>query len=200
MMTNEIKIDGTTLVTSEVRLSYVSLEQPREAADGKAKYSCMVMIPKSDTQLIQAINQAIANAVEVGKQRGKGDTSRGRNPLKDGDAHTNMKGELLAEKAPELRGHYFLNASANLQRPPRLYTPRPDGKIEQAQQGAFYSGCYARVYLNFYAYSNQSAGVLAGINSAIKTRDGELLGEAGMTDADAFGAEIVTDATGDEFM
>lgn len=74
----------------------------------------MVMIPKSDTQLIQAINQAIANAVRVGKQRGKGDDGRGRNPLKDGDAHTNMKGELLAEKH---KGHYFLSASANLQRP-----------------------------------------------------------------------------------
>lgn len=51
-------------------------------------------------------------------------------------------------------------------------------------------------YTSISIYSNQSAGVLAGINSAIKTRDGELLGEAGMTDADAFSAEIVTDATG----
>lgn len=197
---SKIKIDGATIATSEVRLSYVYLDKPRESADGKEKYSCMILIPKSDPELVEGIKTAMQNAAELGKQRGKGDASRGRNPMKDGDTHTNMKGELLCEKAPEVRGHYIMNVSANTTNPPRLYAFNSSGTLREAEEGAIYSGCYARVYINFYAYNNKSIGIGAGLRSVAKTRDGEVLGEAGMTDADAFEAEIVTDASGDEFM
>lgn len=196
-----IKVDGASIVTSEVRLSYVYLDNARKSDDtNDEKYTCMLMIPKSDAELVASIKQAMSNAVELGKQRGKGDVSKGRNPLKDGDTHTNMKGELLCEKAPEIKGHYIMNVSANTTNPPRLYVPNGDGKMRLANVGEIYSGCYARVYLNFYAYNNKSAGIGAGLRSVCKVRDGEVLGEAGMSDTDAFGAEVVANNTGDEFM
>ena len=100
----------------------------------------------------------------------------------------------------EIKGHYIMNVSANTTNPPRLYVPNGDGKMRIANAGEIYSGCYARVYLNFYAYNNKSAGIGAGLRSVCKVRDGEVLGEAGMSDTDAFGAEVVADNTGDEFM
>lgn len=198
-----MKLDGRTLVTNEVRLSYAYLEKPRMSADGKtSKYSCMLLIPKTDTELVDGFKQAIANAIDWGKQNGKGDAGKGRNPLRDGDTYTNMKGELLKDKAPEVAGHYIINLSANADNAPRLYAPLEGqpGKIRPAHPGEIYSGCYAKVYINFYPYNNQSVGVGAGLRSVCKTRDGELLGESGMSDTEAFGAEVVEDTAGDEFM
>lgn len=198
---SKIQVDGSTVVTSEVRLSYVYLDKPRKSVNSdEERYSCMVIIPKSDTELINALKQAIHNAVEVAKQRGKGDVSKGRNPLKDGDIHTNMQGELLCEKAPEIKGCYIMNLSGSKQNKPRLYVKMDDKKMRPAENGDIYSGCYAQVYVNFYAYSKGAIGVGCGVRSVCKTRDGEPLGEAGMSDEDAFGTEVVAGTSGDEFM
>ena len=44
-------------------------------------------------------------------------------------------------------------------------------------RGEVYSGCYARVSLNFFAFnSNGSKGVACGLGNIQKVRDGEPLG------------------------
>lgn len=80
------------------------------------------------------------------------------------------------------KGHYFINANSTTapQIVDRAVKPILD-------RGEVYSGCYARVSLNFYAFnSNGNKGIACGLGNIQKIRDGESLG--GKTSAaDDFG-------------
>ena len=58
----------------------------------------------------------------------------------------------------------------------------------------FYSGCYAKVSVNFFPYNtNGNKGIAAGLNNILKTRDGDYLG--GRSSAfDDFADEFDADA------
>lgn len=66
-------------------------------------------------------------------------------------------------------------------------------KIIRFDVGEVYSGCYARVSLNFYAFnSNGNKGIACGLGNIQKIRDGESLGGK-TTAADDFGAVVDDD-------
>ena len=50
---------STVITTGEVRLSYVNVFEPSADPSGNLKYSAMLLIPKSDTKTIAAIETAI---------------------------------------------------------------------------------------------------------------------------------------------
>ena len=53
----------TNVTTGEVRLSYVHLFKPYAFQPGQEeKFSCTILIPKSDTETMARINNAIAAA------------------------------------------------------------------------------------------------------------------------------------------
>ena len=61
-------MNPTTITTGEVRISYEHLTKPY-AVSGKedeAKYSCTLLIPKSDTATKQRIDAAIQKAIQDG--------------------------------------------------------------------------------------------------------------------------------------
>ena len=59
--------DLTNVTTGEVRLSYVHLFKPYAFQPGQEeKFSCTILIPKSDTETMARINNAIAAATEKG--------------------------------------------------------------------------------------------------------------------------------------
>ena len=64
-------LNANQVVTGEARLSFVNLFEPKKIGenDKDAKYSCTVIIPKSDTRTIQAIQAAIKAAAEAGAQK-----------------------------------------------------------------------------------------------------------------------------------
>ena len=69
-------------------------------------------------------------------------------------------------------GHWFINANSTtaLQIVDRQVKPILD-------RSEVYSGCYARVSLNFFAFnSNGNKGIACGLNNLQKIRDGEPLG------------------------
>ena len=75
------------------------------------------------------------------------------------------------------KGHYFINANSNTapQIGDRAFKPILD-------RSEVYSGCYARVSLNFYAFnSNGNKGIACGLGNIQKVRDGEPL--SGRTNA-----------------
>lgn len=49
----------TRIVTGEVRLSYAHIWEPNSIQGGKPKYSVSLIIPKSDTATIAAIEKAV---------------------------------------------------------------------------------------------------------------------------------------------
>jgi len=158
------------VVTGKGILSYAYIWEPRPEEEGKApKYSTSFLIPKTDVATLQKIKDAINAAAQLG-QAGKWNgkiPNPLKHPLRDGDAEADEKGD-------EYRGHFFLNASSV--RKPRIVDLQLQDIIDPDE---VYSGCYARVSLNFYAFNtNGNKGVGCGLNHVQKVEDGEPLGGA----------------------
>ena len=113
----------TKVITGiNTRLSYFHGWEPVSINGGAEKYSVSVLIPKSDTETVNAVNAAIDAAIEEGIAK-----FGGKKPILD--------------------------------------------------RGEVYSGCYARVSLNFYAFnSTGNKGIACGLGNIQKIRDGEPLG------------------------
>ena len=181
-------MDSTKVVTGKVRFCYVNVFEPTAMNEGDAlKYSVCILIPKSDTKTVEAINKAIEAAKQAYKAKladknGK-IPSMLKTPLRDGDA----------ERAddPSFEGMYFINANSSLK--PNIVDKELNpimGKDE------FYSGCYGRASINFYGYNVQSKGIAAGLNNLQKLEDGEMLAGGSSADED-FGGD---NAWNDELM
>ena len=134
---------STKVITGKVRLSYVNVFDLND----KGKYSVCLLIPKSD----KATLDKIKNAIEAVKGDPKAATTWGgkhlasfKSPLRDGDT------ERDTEKAPEYKGHYFINCNTS---------------------------CYARASINFYAFNvDGNKGIASGLNNVQKLADGERFG------------------------
>ena len=125
-----------------------------------------VLHPKDDKETVKAINDAIDAAIEEGiaKFGGKKPNKAAiKLPLRDGD--TEREDEAYA-------GHWFINA--NSKTAPQIVDKAVKPILDRDE---VYSGCYARVSLNFYAFnSNGNKGIACGLGNIQKIRDGESLG------------------------
>jgi len=166
---------ATKVITGKVRLSYVHLFEPRPDDDGNEKYSCSILIPKDDKETLRKIKAAVEAAIEQGKTSKWGGKipANLKKPLRDGDEER--------PDDPAYTGHYFLNATSKTK--PGIAKPvgkTPDGKTkfqEITDSTEVYSGCYARVSLNFYPFDAKgNKGVAVGLNNIVKVQDGEFLG------------------------
>ena len=168
-------INKTKVVTGLVRLSYANGWEPKAPTEGATpKYSVSLIIPKSDTETIAKINEAINAAIDegVGKFGGKKPNRAAlKLPLRDGDVER--------EDDEAYANAYFINA--NSVTAPQIV----DTKVQPIlDRGEVYSGVYARVSINFYAFnSNGNRGIACGLGNIQKVRDGEPLG--GKTNASA---------------
>ena len=157
----------TKVVTGiNTRLSYFHGWEAVSINGGPEKFSTAVLIPKDDKETVDAINTAIDVAIEEGisKFGGKKPNKAAiKLPLRDGD---------VEREDEAYKGHWFINANSTTapQIVDRAVKPILD-------RGEVYSGCYARVSLNFYAFnSNGNKGVACGLGNIQKIRDGEPLG------------------------
>lgn len=156
----------TKVVTGIVRLSYANVWEPKSINGGAEKYSVSLIIPKSDTKTVSAINKAIDAAIEegIGKFGGrKPNKGALKLPLRDGDVEKDD--EAYADS-------FFVNANSTTA--PQIVDQRVQPIMDRSE---VYSGCYARVSINFYAFnSNGNKGVACGLGNIQKVRDGEPLG------------------------
>ena len=160
-------INRTKVITGmDTRLSYFHGWEPVSINGSAEKYSVSVLIPKSDTETVNAINTAIDAAIEEGiaKFGGKRPNKAAiKLPLRDGDAERDDEA---------YKGHWFINA--NSKTPPQIVDRAGKPILDRNE---VYSGCYARVSLNFYAFnSNGNKGIACGLGNIQKVRDGEPLG------------------------
>ena len=187
IMNVKAKRTGTKVTTGKVRLSYAHIFEPHAMNEGQeAKYSVSVIIPKTDKEPLKAIKEATDQAKKDGASKwGNKIPANLKTPLRDGD-----------EERPDdeaYAGCYFLNASSK----------NKPGIVDQNVQPVLdstevYSGCYARLTLNFYAYNaSGNKGVAAGLGNIQKLEDGEPLG--GFTRAeDDF--DSVADSANEDFL
>lgn len=175
-------LPATRVVTGEVRLSFVHLFVPYvnpKNDDPTPKYSTTILIPKSDTATMQRLQAAINAAVTEGVKKGvwSQNPAQPKTPVWDGDG-ARSSGEAFG---PECKGHWVITVSSKQQ--PQIVDVQGNPIINQSE---VYSGMYARVSINFFAYNNKSKGIGAGLGNVMKLRDGESLA-GGRSASDDFG-------------
>ncbi len=157
---------ATKVVTGKVRFSYLHVWEPAAVEEGsQKKYSVSLIIPKSDTDTVARIKNAIQSALEAGKAKFGGKIPPSlKLPLRDGDIERADDDAYL--------NSWFLNANSSKQ----------PGIVDQnvqpiLRQDEIYSGCYGRASINFFAFNtNGNKGIACGLNNIQKLSDGELLG------------------------
>lgn len=168
------KISDTNIrIGDELRFGYVHVHNARKKEDGTDdKYGVQLLIPKTNTEAVKLINDAI----EVAKKNGVNTKWNGRLPaaskltlpLRDGD-----------EEFPDdevYAGHWFMNANTGLNRKPGVRVLENGQLVEALDDDDFYSGCYGCATISLYPYnSNGNVGVACALNNVVKTRDGERL-------------------------
>lgn len=170
----------TKVVTDKVRFCYANVFEPTAMSENDTpKYNICILIPKSDTVTLDKIKKAIEAAKEVGKAKladrnGKIPMNI-KLPLRDGD--------IDRSDDPAFEGMMFINAST-LRKP--SIVDRDLNPIMSREE--FYSGCYGRASINFYAFNAQSKGIAAGLNNLQKLEDGEPL-MGGSTAEEDFGGD-----------
>ena len=158
--------NATKVVTGKVRLSYAHVWDPVSINDSKPKYSVSLIIPKGDKETVKKINAAVDAAIEDGiaKFGGKKPNKAAlKLPLRDGD--TERDDEVY-------KNAYFVNANSTTA--PQIVDRSVQPILDREE---VYSGCYARVSINFYAYNtNGNKGIACGLGNIQKIADGEPLG------------------------
>lgn len=176
---------STKVITGLVRFSYVHAFEPTATANddsAEPKYSVSIIIDKSDKKTIAAIEAAIEEAKQLGKN--KLADSKGRipanikTPLRDGDIDKPYDDAYA--------GSLFLTASSF--RKPGVVGESPE--CRPLSKDEFYSGCYGRASINFYAFNKKgNRGIACGLSNLQKLEDGDRL-DGGSSAAEDFGGEF----------
>lgn len=153
------------VVTGVVRLSYAHVWEPASINGGDEKYSVSLIIPKSDTKTVKAIQDAVEQAKQDGKAKFGGKIPANlKLPLRDGDIER-PDDEAYADS-------YFINA--NSKEHPQIVDKNVQPILDKNE---VYSGCYARVSITLYAFnSNGNRGIACGLGNIQKVADGDPLG------------------------
>lgn len=169
-----------------VRLSYEHIFTPTKFDESQdAKYSATFIIPKNHPDLptvkkayFEAGQEAFASDF-TGTAWPRGFTCS----LKDADVETNSLGEVLAEKNPDYKGCFILEANST-RRP--LTIDRNKAAVTE-DDGIIYSGCYVNASLAAagYTYGKVKKGVKCYLNGVQFVKDGERFGADASADFDA---------------
>lgn len=176
--------DITNVTTGEARLSYVHLFKPYAHQPGaEEKFSCTILVPKSDT----ATKARIDAAIEAAKQKGISGKWNGvcppivPDPVHDGDGVRPSDGMPFG---PECKGHWVFTANTGVDYPPEVVDQNGNPMINQSEM---YSGVYALVNVEFFPYIfGGKKGIGCSLGPVKKVRDGEPLGGSAPTAAQAF--------------
>ena len=174
--------------TKKVRVWYEHLLVQRKNDKGDdAGYDCMLLIPKTDTDVIDKIKEL---SERLAKQVfGKG-WKKVKLPLKDGLDFTNSEDEH-----PDIMDDYmYLNAKSQY---------KPDiidvykNKLESEDD--VYSGMDCLACINFYSYEQPTnRGISCGLSSLVKVGAGERIVGKGSAESDFAGEDLTQYAETDE--
>ena len=163
----------TRVLTGEVRLSYANLVMPKAPMsdpNGVPKYSVTLLIPKTDTAVKANIDASIEAAAKEAMSKLWGGVRPPvmPTPIHDGDG-VRDNGTAYGD---ECKGCWVITASSK-NKPQVVH--QNDISTELLPQD-IYSGMYARVTINFFAYNRAGKrGIGCGLGNVMKTREGEPL-------------------------
>ena len=181
------------VITGKVRFSYAHVFEPSAAEEGQdKKYSVSLLIPKDDTETIEKIEAAVKEATAEGKAKFGGKIPiKLKLPLRDGDEER--------EDDENYKGMMFVNATSKnkpgiVDEELKKIVQDPDSvgaDMEDVSKEQFYSGCFGRASVNFYAFNVAgNKGVACGLNNLQKMEDGDRL-SGGPSAEDDFGDDLM---------
>ena len=160
------------------RWSFVNVWEPKSVNGGTPKYSISLIIPKTDTETIRKIKDAIKAAYEEGQNKLRSSSRTApaledlKIPLRDGDRDR--------KDDPTYAGCMFINANSSTA--PGIVDAALNPILERSE---VYSGVYGRASITLYAFcSNGNRGIACGLNNLQKIRDGEPLGSRARAEDD----------------
>lgn len=178
-------MNATSVTLTNVRLSYVHLMKPySNDPQQSAKYSCTILLPKSDVQGKARVDAAIEAAKQAGLAKKFGGKMPPQLPIPvyDGDGYSATGNKF----GPECAGCWVFTASSAADRPVEI-VDRNMNRILDATQ--VYSGMYANINVNFFAYAAPGRkGIGCGLGPVQKVADGEPLGGSAPSASDCFTA------------
>jgi hypothetical protein len=153
------------VITGKVRFSYANVFEPKSINGSDPKYSVSLIIPKEDKVTIDKIKAAIEVAKQEGLSKLGGKIPANlKTPLRDGD--------IDRPDDPAYADSYFVNANSTIR--PGIVDANLQPIIDSTE---FYSGCFGRASIVFYAYNaNGNKGIACGLQNLQKLEDGEPLG------------------------
>lgn len=184
------QVDSTKVITGKVRFCYVNVFEPTAMNEGDTlKYNVCILISKDDKATLDRVARAIDAAKMIGKA--KLANKNGQLPVDAALKLPLRDGDVERPDDPAFANCFFINANSN--RKPSIVDRDLNPIMDK---GEFYSGCYGRASINFYAFNVSSKGIAAGLNNLQKLEDGEMLA-GGSTAEEDFGGENAFD---DELM
>ena len=182
------------VITGTCRASYARLMSAEtNKLNGKSEYSVVLLIPKSDTETVNAIKAAAKAAITA--KWGDAPPRGLKNPLKDGDTATKSDGSPLGD---EFKGHFYMSTKCDATK--HKPTVIDASGTELFDPDAVVSGDYIRASMNAFAYdATANRGVSFGLNNIQLVKKGEPLGGSRMSAKDEFGVskapakELVTE-------
>lgn len=180
------------MITNEGIITFPAIFEPKESLNGDMKYSCGLLILKSDKEGVALIKKEIERAINIGKQKKWGGKLPNFNhqPLRDGDEELKNK----TKEGAEYKGKFFLNATASIDFPPGVVDANAQPLIDRQ---AIYSGCIVRLDINAFPYTKKgNNGIGWGLRNVMFVRDGDRL-DGRMDAVDAF-ADYTNEANQDD--
>jgi hypothetical protein len=157
------------MITPEAIISYPNIFEAKANLSGALKFSCSLLIDKSDTNGVKQLQDAVAKATIKGKEglwKGKVPAFR-YEPIRDGD-----KELASGEKTdPIYKNKIFINCTSD--EAPGVVDAKGKPLMDQRK---LYPGCIVRVDCNAYPYAHKgNSGVGWGLNNVMVVRDGARL-------------------------
>lgn len=186
------KVNPAKVIIENCDTSYVHVLQAfKGEGNNEAKYSLVVLIPKTASETVLKIKRAIKAAHEAGqkdKWGGKGpELGACKHPLRDGDK------ERSDDEA--FKGCYFMTASCKTR--PGVIDIYGRDLTEPGREEEVYSGMKANVSVTFFAFVNSgNKGIACGLNNVQKIADGPRRGGRVSAAADFAGYIKDPEATG----
>lgn len=170
------------IVLTNVRLSYVHLDQPYSQQGGEPKYSATILIPKAPADNRMKIDAAIqAATVKAREKHGKAFPVQPKISVHDGDGVRPSDGQPFGE---ECRGCWVVTASNRVK--PGIVDGNMQPIIDPTQ---IYSGMIANVGVTFFGYNTpQNKGIGVALDNVQKVADAEPLGGTRVSAEDDFSA------------
>lgn len=176
------ELASNELRTGRVRISYAHVHEPKAPRGStKAVYSGSILIQKTDAKTLADLKKCVEAAIVLGVEKCKG--WNGKRPDPSILVYPWHDGDKERKDDENYKGVIFLNAKSE-RKPGLMDNGTPPQPITNPDD--FYSGCYIRAFLSFYAYEFMGKkGIGVGLQHLQKVDDGPRL-SGGVNAEDAF--------------